>query len=42
MRKLYECQFALQGTEKEIDKIIKEITNISKYEEVKSYSVSEK
>ena len=42
IRKLIEIQIALQGTEKEIDKIIKKITDISKREEVRSYSISEK
>ena len=42
MRKLYECQIALQGTEKEINRIVKQITDISKYEEVASFSIQER
>lgn len=42
VRKLYEIQIGLQGTEKEIESIIKEITGISKYEEVVSFGIFEK
>ena len=42
IRKLYECQFALQGTEKEVENIIKIICKISEFEEVQSFSMNEK
>lgn len=42
IRKLYECQFALQGTEEEVEAIIKKICEISKYGEVVSFNITER
>ena len=42
IRKLVDCQFALQGTEKDIEVIIKKICDISKYEEVSYFGIHEK
>lgn len=42
MKKLIDIQIMLNGTEIEINQIIKTITDISKYEEVVSFNIFEK